>query len=123
MESILAFFSIFGFIIYYSFFRVERKIEVTPKEEKFNILPRRSKKSLRKENKFVEVNTTQQEPKEKKKRTLASEETFVIRNVKELVMSSFKEGKDLISVQIQNEGKLILTSDVYCVLNTLGQTN
>jgi hypothetical protein len=113
MECIFSFFSILAFIIYYSYFRVEKEEECFSSVDKFyDKLPRRSKKSQKYLNKTKDNSVSNQEPKEKRKRVINPLETVVIKNIKELILSSFKEGKDLISVHIQNDGKLIVTSDV-----------
>jgi hypothetical protein len=114
MECIISFFSILAFIIYYSYFRIEKEEECISSVEKFyDKLPRRSKKSQKYMNKSNDNSASNQEPKEKRKRVINPQETIIIKNIKELILTSFKEGKDLISVHIQNDGKLILTSDVF----------
>ena len=114
MECIISFFSILAFIIYYSYFRIEKEEECISSVEKFyDKLPRRSKKSQKYMNKSNDNSASNQEPKEKRKRVINPQETLIIKNIKELILTSFKEGKDLISVHIQNDGKLILTSDVF----------
>lgn len=114
MECIISFFAILAFIIYYSYFRIEKEEEFFSSNDKFyDKLPRRSKKSQKYTNKAHENAASNQEPKEKRKRVIDPHETIIVKNIKELILTSFKEGKDLISVHIQNDGKLILTSDVY----------
>jgi TRAP-type mannitol/chloroaromatic compound transport system substrate-binding protein len=123
MEFTISFFAILAFIIYYSYFRDEKQVEYQPSVEHFyDKLPRRSKKSLKNLIKNGDASTTAQENKEKRKRTLTSDDTLIIKNVKEIVLTSFKEGKDLLNVQIQHDGRLILTSDVI-KLFILGQKN
>ena len=114
MEYIIAFFGILAFIIYYSYYRVEtHDYEEHSEDGHYDKLPRKSKKSQKNAKKAADSNLSiSQETKEKRKRIINSEETCIIKNVKEIILTSFKEGKDLVNVQIQNEGKLILTSDV-----------
>ena len=113
MQYIIIFFSLLAFIIYYSYIRVEREDDQQlTYEGYYDKLPRKSKKSQKNNKKGIDNLLVNQDQKEKKKRVFSSEETRIVRNVKELILTSFKEGKDLINVHIQNEGKLILTSDV-----------
>ena len=113
MQYIIIFFSLLAFIIYYSYIRVEREDDQQlTYEGYYDKLPRKSKKSQKNNKKGIDNLLVNQDQKEKKKRVISSEETRIVRNVKELILTSFKEGKDLINVHIQNEGKLILTSDV-----------
>ena len=53
------------------------------------------------------------EPKEvKPKRKLRLEDIPVVKNPKDALLNSFKDGKDMKNVHIYNDGKIILASDV-----------
>ena len=79
-----------------------KKIEkvVENKEEK------KEKKEKKNEFKFEEVKEI------KIKRKLNKDEIILLKNIKEPLFNSFREGKDLKNVHIYNDGKLILASDV-----------
>ena len=113
MEFIILFLLIFIFIIYYSYIRVEKEDDFHPTSDKYSDkLPRKSRKSQKNAqqggNKILENDA---DSKEKKKRIFNPEETTVV-NIKDIIISTFREGKELYNVHICSEGKLILTSDV-----------
>ena len=67
------------------------------------------------EEKKQEVKPIPQPVKEPKiKRKLRMEEVPKVSNPKDALLNTFRDGKDLKNVNIYNEGKLILSSDVKC---------
>jgi hypothetical protein len=71
----------------------------------------------KKEEKKKEIPVIPQEIKEVKiKRRLIKEEIPTVKNAKDALINTFRDGKDLTNVHVYNEGKIILASDVLLIL-------
>lgn len=66
----------------------------------------------KKEEKNKEFNFIPEIKEVKIKRKLTDNDIPKVKNVKDLLINSFRDGKDLKNVHIYNEGKIILASDV-----------